>query len=348
MPLKRIRKSDVPAWLGALAETSTVYAPSSRGQWEVVLAPLDPDRLTLDFGRLAEPPKRILFPQTEPLLRWEGDRAEPVTDATERILFGLRACDAAAIAILDAFFERDEPDPNYLARRRGARLIVLACRESQESCFCASAGTGPVLSEGFDLQMVEDGEDYLVQVGSEAGEAMLAAAGDRVGDAPAGAESRWQAAADRAAAGQPALDLAAAADAIRRGTEADGFWESVAGRCLLCGGCAYVCPTCTCFTVYDWPDPEAARDASTGRRIRAWDSCILEGFTREAGGHNPLPDRAARCRRRYEHKLTGSEHPAYAFRCVGCGRCTETCLSRLGMTRIVRDLAGEPGKEGET
>jgi len=344
MRLKRLRKADVPAWLQAMAQTSTVFAPTARGPDEVVLAPLDPRRLTLDFGRLAESPKRILLPQTEPLLGWEGDRAEPLTDATPRILFGLRACDAAAIAILDAFFEREYPDPNYLARRRHTRLIVLACRKSQESCFCTSTGTGPVLSEGFDLQMVEDGEAYLVQVGSEAGEAMLAAAGDLVQDAPAGAESRWQAAADAAAEGQPALALPAAADAIRQGTEPEGFWESVADRCLLCGGCAYVCPTCTCFTVYDRPEPAAVGEASTGRRVRTWDACVLEGFTREAGGHNPLPDRAARCRRRYEHKLTGSEHPAYPFRCVGCGRCTEVCLGRLGMTRILRDLAGEEEK----
>jgi len=349
MPVKRIRKTDVEAWLRELAKGGPqtrfigfgvpcrVYVPTARHAHDVVLAPLDEGKWTLDFGRLTESPKRLLFPQMDRTLTWEGTHAEPVTDDTPRVLFGLRACDAAAVAVLDEFFRRNFLDPHYAARRSRAWLIVLACETSVEGCFCRRTGTGPVLTEGFDVQLFADGDGYIAESGTSAGEKLLAAGGKLFSEAPPDWKKRREVLAEKAAAAQPEIDFARAAEIIRKHQEPDGFWESVARRCLVCGGCAYLCPTCTCFTFFDRPEP-AARGASRGHRLRMWDSCVLEGFTREASGYNPRPRASMRCSRRYEHKLTGSELATFPFRCVGCGRCVATCLSRMGMIEVVREL----------
>jgi len=358
MPVKRLRKPDVAAWLDGLARRMRVYAPRRRGDGVAVLAPwpVEADASgpraaapppVLDYGRLAEGPKRLLFPQSEPLLRWEGAEAEPTLVVEDRVLFGLRACDAAAVGVLDAFFGRDPPDPNYLARRRRTRLVVIACTRSGETCFCASAGTGPVADAGFDLQLLDDGDGYLVEVGSEAGADLLTEVADRLQEVPEARLSERRARLQAEVAGpQPRLDLAEAARSLRGAAGPDAFWEEVARRCLLCGGCAYACPTCTCFTFFDRPDPEApagsSRDEASagafrGRRVRTWDACVLEGFTREAGGHNPRAAHASRCLRRYEHKLSPPEWSGARWRCVGCGRCAVACPSRLGMVQVLEE-----------
>jgi ferredoxin len=338
MRVKRILKSDVEPWLRELAKDCLVYVPTERAGGDVAYELLGEGKFVLDFGRLTESPKRLLFPQVDPLLRWKQMHAEPVIDETERIVFGLRACDAAAVTILDAFFMRDYGDPSYQARRSHTRLVVLACEESEESCFCSGTRTGPVLSQGFDLQMFPDGDGYVVEAGSEAGEKMLRDHAKWFKQPPRDWRARRDALAKRVAAGQPVIDFGRAVEILRRHEESEGFWEDVARKCLVCGGCAYLCPTCTCFTFFERADGPGEQGAKSGHRVRIWDSCILEGFTREAGGHNPFPEQRMRCARRYEHKLTGSELESFPYRCVGCGRCVATCLSRLGMIRVVREL----------
>lgn len=338
MLVKRIRRTSVEPWLTELAKHATVYVPSERYGGDVALVPLAEGKLALDFGRLTESPKRLLFPQQDPTLRWQQENAEPLVDETERILFGLRACDAAAVAVLDEFFHRDYVDPNYQARRARMRLIVLACTESQEDCFCSQTGTGPVLAEGFDLQMFGDADGYIVEAGSDAGEKMISGHAKYFKDAPKDWCARRDALAGKVASGQAVLDFTHAAEIMRNHEEPEGFWESVASRCLICGGCAYLCPTCTCFTFFDRADESGGKSAASGRRMRTWDNCVLEGFTREGSGHNPRPEASMRCLRRYEHKLTGTDLPSFPLRCVGCGRCVATCLSRLGMIRVVSEL----------
>lgn len=335
--MKAIAGTSIDAWLRRLAEDSEVLVPQRRPGGDVVLGALDDAPRTDDYVRLAESPKRILMPQTDDLVRFEGPRGRAALDETRRILFGLRPCDAAAITVMDEFFRRDYADPNYLARRERMRLIVTACSESEETCFCASAGTGPVAGDGFDVQLFGVGDIYLVESGTEAGEQMIERGGELFGDPPADAERLVQDFRRRAEASQQTrLDLERVRRIIRSGAEPEGFWERVADRCLMCGGCAYVCPTCTCYNIVDRPVSEAG-----GVRQRLWDTCVLGGFTREASGHNPRGRQSLRCAHRYLHKLGGSDSPDRRFRCVGCGRCADACIADVGIINIVTELLSE-------
>ncbi len=334
MPVKWVDKAGVSDWLVELAREVEVWAPMARSAEDVVLAPFDPEKLTLDYGRLTEPVRRLFFPQRDTIFEFAEDKIEGHYDTTRRIVFGLRPCDARALALLDDFFTRNFEDPHYLSRRQNSILIVGACREPESTCFCEAAGGGPVAEAGFDLQFFDFGDYYLVPVGSEAGEKLVSERADIFKEPPrdfahALTEFRKQASAKFAAE----LDMERAAELVRGSTDLEEFWQSVAARCMMCGSCAYLCPTCTCFEVYD-----RVAAPGKGERVRIWDSCVFAGYTREASGHNPRAEQHQRCVRRYEHKLESPQSPLCHYRCVGCGRCVDACMSGLGMTNIIKEL----------
>ena len=334
--IKAIADNQIDAWLARLASEAVVFVPQRRPGGDVVLAPMDEGERAGDYRRLAESPKRILMPQADELVRFEQGRGRAALDSAQRILFGLRPCDAAAVAILDEFFRRDYPDPNYVARRDRMRLIVAACTESEDTCFCVSAGTGPVALDGFDVQLFDLGEMHLAQTGTGEGEEMVQRGGELFTDPPSDAEQQIEQLRRRSEASQTVhLDLERVRQIIRNHAEPADFWQRVADRCLMCGGCAYLCPTCTCYNIADQPTA-----VGTGVRQRLWDSCVLGGFTREASGHNPRGEQPLRCAHRYLHKLGGSDQPERLFRCVGCGRCADACITRVGMIRVVEELLG--------
>jgi sulfhydrogenase subunit beta (sulfur reductase) len=118
---------------------------------------------------------------------------------------------------------------------------------------------------------------------------------------------------------------------------ADAEWRALGLSCLGCTGCTTLCPTCSCFAVVD--EGGSAR----GERVRYWDSCLLEGFQREASGHHPAPHPGDRVRRFWYHKLSDDFVPEFGrYGCVGCGRCDVTCPGSIGALRVLRTLGGQP------
>lgn len=331
MKTKTIATGSVDHWLQRLSSQAEVLVPTRNAAGDVVLAPRR-GPAEMSFRRLHESPKRVLLPQTDDLVDFEGGKARAKMDRTQRVLFALRPCDCQAIAALDAVFGRDVADPHYKARRERMGLIVVACRESEDTCFCAATGSGPVARDGFDVQLVPAGDVYLVVIGSETGRQLVEAGGELFAEGPDDVLETIETCRRRAMETQPARpDLHRAQKLL--GQVAPEFWQKLADACLTCGGCAYVCPTCTCYNIADRPVAE-----HTGVRQRLWDSCVLEGFFREASGHNPYGAQSSRCLRRYVHKLGGSDVSGQSFRCVGCGRCIAACISGLGMIRVVQEL----------
>ncbi len=113
-------------------------------------------------------------------------------------------------------------------------------------------------------------------------------------------------------------------------------WEYFGNKCITCGGCSFVCPTCTCFNVFD----RVFREGN-GERLRSWDSCLYGGFTKEASGHNPRASKGSRLKRRHEHKLlyhTDRETYGSMSTCVGCGRCSDCCPVHIGTIEVAKHL----------
>lgn len=288
------------------------------------------------WRRFLQPPQETLF--TAELLAEGLVFRTPAPDTRRFAFLGVRPCDLAAIRIQDKVFTGGEHvDPRYQGRRERALLIAVQCGVGAPTCFCASMGSGPRAADGFDLGLTEllDGgrHEFLVEVGSEAGAAVLA--GLPLAPAP---EARVEAAHEvsRRVAQAQTRKLApeAARDLLRERLESP-HWEKVAERCLACSNCTMVCPTCFCNTTDDLPD--LAGTAS--ERVRRWDSCFTSEFSYIHGG-SVRPSTGARYRQWIEHKLSTWYDQFGTSGCVGCGRCITWCPPAIDITAEVAALAG--------
>jgi formate hydrogenlyase subunit 6/NADH:ubiquinone oxidoreductase subunit I len=285
--------------------------------------------------------KPWFFPPREPLLRWDAaaEPGEALPAPAPFALFGLRSCDLAAIAYQDRFFAGD---PWYGTRRAAAFLVGLDCVTACDGGFCVEVDAGPFARAPYDLDLtpLPDGR-VVVAWGSAEGRAVLAAAGLAAtpgDDAVARIVAELAAAAAASfperpfvARGLARMNAAPAAAAI-----ADEEWQALGPSCLACTGCTSLCPTCSCFTVVDEVDPAG------GARVRLWDSCLLEGFQREASGHHPAPRPGDRVRRFWYHKLSQDFARDFGrLGCVGCGRCDVTCPGTIGALRVLAALGSE-------
>ena len=111
------------------------------------------------------------------------------------------------------------------------------------------------------------------------------------------------------------------------------YWRDRVSKCISCGICTYVCPTCYCFTIAD------EIEDLQGERLRAWDSCMFYQYTLEASGHNPRPSKFERYRNRIGHKFSYfPDQYNGMISCCGCGRCIRSCPVSIDIRRIVGHL----------
>jgi ferredoxin len=287
--------------------------------------------------------KQFLFPARLRLWRAKANGGAPVVeeeplDETPLAFIGVRACELNAIAIQDKVFTGGNfVDRDYAARRGGIFVVAVNCGEPAATCFCVSMDAGPRVEQGYDLALTEvlEGEHrFLVEAGSPAGEEVLAELSSRPAEE-----------ADRAAA-TAVVDSAAArmGRAIEhpdiRDLLVDGLehprWDEVAERCLTCGNCTMVCPTCFCSSVEDTTDLTGTETA----RTRVWDTCFSLDYSYIHGGSVRTSARS-RYRQWLTHKL-GTWHDQFdTSGCVGCGRCITWCPVGIDITEEVAALRGE-------
>ena len=233
-------------------------------------------------------------------------------------------------------------DQDYRARREGAFIVAVNCGQAAATCFCVSMDTGPKATSGFDLALTEvledGGHSFVVEVGSERGAEVLAELERREADA-AELEAAERAIANAAAMQTRAIDTDGIKELLYRNRESPR-WDDVADRCLTCGNCTMVCPTCFCHTVEDVTDL-AGEEAE---RTRLWDSCFTLDHSYIHGGSVHATTKA-RYRQWMTHKLATWIDQFGTSGCVGCGRCIAWCPVAIDITEeaaaIRRDDAGD-------
>ncbi|MHB8766684.1 MAG: 4Fe-4S dicluster domain-containing protein [Deferrisomatales bacterium] len=338
---KRLLKKDALAGVvKRLAAARRVLGPTRDGD-NVVFGPLEPGREPeLGFRNTRNAPKNALFPHTETLVRYTrtplGVEATGQGDAAAETVLLVRPCDAQSFLLLDRVF--DQPgcrDPYYVGHREHSAVIALACSQpAYGACFCTSVGGEPVPAApaGVDVLVTDLGDEYLAEFLTAKGEALLPFF---EGAAPAGADAggRKERVAEAARAAIRSQVPAREVKPILEKNFDHPFWAGLHGKCLACGTCTYLCPTCHCFDISD----EAKGD--DGVRLRSWDSCMFPLFTKEASGHNPRSSQKERWRQRVMHKFRYIPENFDLVGCVGCGRCVLNCPVNLDIRKIVQDVA---------
>jgi ferredoxin len=312
------------------------------------------DEIQIHLPNPYYPPKRFIFPHIERLMkvhRRDGSiEIEPTYREPKRAIFGIRSCDVAGIWHLDRFFlGRDFRDIYYEKRRKNIFLVNVVCsdpaRDIGEECFCVCADTGPAAREHFDLQLMDLGDgEFMAVAGTPAGEALFSAPFFRNGtDAHIARRREVLETARKSFKPSTTSWFSAAIRYVSSGKIQDKTWEEIGNRCLECGGCTYVCPACTCFTV---SDRQVGPDEV--ERVRMWDACALGGFTRMAGGHNPRKAVHDRRNRRFFRKLSHYFiQRELSMACVGCGRCAAVCHGDIGMPSVVEMIRREAAANGK-
>ncbi len=336
---------ELTGWLSKLASGKRVLAPRQEGPSIVFRAYTAAELAQADVNALLKrstaSPKQAILPQCETLVAFKSvkdpEDASKLTTTVENpcvaeptVLFGGRPCDARGFVVLDRpYLGGQFKDPYYGARREATVIVTQACPTALNGCFCNWVGSDPADKEGSDIIFTAVEGGFVLEAVTAKGEALLADASFAdASDKAAAVEAAHAAAAE---ALPPASTLTGVQQKVASRFTDKAFWDKETVKCLSCGCCTYICPTCQCFTITD----EGSQ--LDGRRMRSWDSCMSPLFTLETSGHNPRPSKADRMRNRVSHKFSFyPERYDGFYSCVGCGRCVVSCPVSLDIRHMVK------------
>jgi sulfhydrogenase subunit beta (sulfur reductase) len=339
--------ANLVSFLHVVEETYTVYVLEKRAgrqhlaRWSDGAAFEDsaPSPTPVIGGvRPCEPLKAFYFKSRERVARGYGEGLrEP--EGKPPCIVGAKGCDLAGFEVLDRVFLSESPsDPFYQNKREKGLLITADCTTAIETCFCLALGGKPWSEAAFDINLSEIGGGFLAEPGSEKGAAVLRRSASLLSQAGEEAIRERDVQRKRVSReverniserGIPVKERLAGAVARKYDSP---LWKDEASRCVECGACNVICPTCHCFLLCD----QAAGKEQW--RLRLWDSCLLKDFARVAGGANPRERLWMRLRNRFEKKFDYFPKTGNIYACTGCGRCISACPARIDIRAVLKRL----------
>ncbi len=255
---------------------------------------------------MVPPVKQAFLPDGSASFIFDRKSGKTLKSPAERrkILFGINPLDIRALDTLDKVFEKIP----YYQKKRKASIVI-------------GAGDASKSGESFDLFFHDDGQGFIVIVGSEKGRSF---AGKMKLGKFSGSLPEIGTAKDKFL-----LDSEKLREKVRRAPKE--VWEEVARTCLGCGICSYVCPLCYCFEVED----RVPIGGKTGTRCTKWDSCMLESFSEVAGGHVFQKNLSERIKSWYFHKFARATAERGVPDCVGCDRCFHFCPVAINFREVL-------------
>ncbi|MFO8059272.1 MAG: 4Fe-4S dicluster domain-containing protein [Bacillota bacterium] len=356
---KIVSKKAFNSFIEELAERTKVVAPVEREDGAFSFEEVrDASTLRAHYIPSAGSAKKYFFPPEEVLLRFRSSADDGVhaggdvqvtaeVESEDMVLLGVRPCDVAAINLMDRVFADTYEDENYLEKRARATVIGVNCLSPcDEHAFCAAMGSLDVTG-GYDLMLTDLDDSWVIDVATDAGEKLLGECeglrelrpeeSERLQRVLSGRERDFEGARNR-------LDFPAEEipQVLAEGEESP-VWDEYGARCLGCGRCNLVCPTCFCFDVQD----DVSLDLGEGERRRRWDACTLQDFALVACGENFRADRSERLRHMYYHKGKYAHERYGQLYCTGCGRCVRTCLMNIDPPTVYNEVRRRPSGEAE-
>ena len=331
---------ELKPFLDTVAGQMELYVPKKAGE-HYVYAKYNPSSeapVEINNIRPCTTVKEFLFPVCE-IAAVFPEPAEP-EQIKPFAVFGLKDCDLRSIEILDKVFAEEEfRDPLYLSRRENMFIISSDCFELQDSCFCHLCGGQPFAQNGYDLNVSQISDGYIIEAGSQKGhdiiekhsqlfsdvtDALLAERDEKRADA----QKRLEEINAEFQLDTPLKEI------VESGEDSDVF-DADAQDCVECQGCTRICPTCHCFYLYD------TKQKDYFAKMKMWDGCLRRAYAEVAGGHNPRKMVGDRIKHRLMHKFVYFLDRYGLTMCIGCGRCIDTCAGKIDMRQALKKLNEE-------
>jgi len=339
-----IKKEDLNKWLEHLKKRARLYAPKKKEN-HFIFRPIEDIReITLKYIPTILPPKKYYYPQKEKLFRFHikpFETAKAFKAFEEYILFAVHTCDIAGIQCMDVVFREGPEDPNYLNRKEKMTIIGLECLEyCDKYASCASMGNHEPRG-GYDLMMVDLGGKFILHINSGKGERLIHGLAyiNEAGEKDMLNLEHVRGAKKKAFKEEFNASLLKVYEAFDKHFTSK-VWQDVGKRCVACGNCTSVCPTCYCFDTLD----EMELSFNAGMRYRIWNSCQMDDFAKVAGGEDFRKGRDGRQRHRYYRKFKYPIDKFNRYFCTGCGRCTRSCMAQISLVETVNSLLAEEGE----
>lgn len=265
--------------------------------------------------------KEVLLPITQTLFFFTEDKFSEASVEEKKLLIFLRSCDMHSLRRIDDIYLRNGfEDPYYKKLREKAKFIVMGCENSFENCFCVSMGTNKT-------------DEYSAYIGLKDEEVVLDIKDKELKELFSEVQSSEEEVIPKfVEENETKVNIP---DGMNLNLIKSKVWDEYSARCIACGRCNFVCPTCTCFTMQDifYKDNENA-----GERRRVWASCQVDGYTDMAGGHSFRKSHGDRMRFKVMHKVYDYKKRWGYHMCVGCGRCDDICPEYISFSECVNKL----------
>lgn len=272
--------------------------------------------------------KEVLLPITQTIFFFTEDNIQEAKVEEKKLIIFLRSCDMHALKRIDNIYLKNGfEDPYYKKVRENTKFILMGCTESYDNCFCASMGTNKTDEYNAYLS-VKENNVYLDVKDADIEEALKDVTKFNADVTPDFVEEN-----------KTKVNIP---ENLNNSINDSSVWEEYSERCIACGRCNFVCPTCTCFTMQDifYKD-----NGKAGERRRVWASCQVDGFTDMAGGHSFRKAKGDRMRYKVMHKIHDYKQKWGHNMCVGCGRCDDICPEYISFSNCINKL--EKAMEGD-
>lgn len=329
MEKRYINKEGLSKWFSSILNAGKrVYAPVRYEKDEKVdfRQVRSLDEVADDYVQTTMSAKAAIFPRAEVLFKYKSEHKGEMTledfnpnNVPETVVWKMRPCDAAGFISLTDILNTGYEDLLYKTHLDKTTLVSFSCAKADDFCFCTSVQGGPGETRGSDIQltMLPDG-GAIAEIITEKGEALMKLSEDAF--LLDNGEDKAKYLADVPVY----FDIETLQGKLKDAFNSD-IWKEQSERCLGCGACAYVCPTCACFSIEE--DPHGTQ----GARLRCWDSCGFKMFTQHTSGHNPRAKQSQRWRQRILHKFSYMPDRVKDFGCTGCGRCSRACPADMNI-----------------